>query len=212
MPVDTALHIAQFDTANPTGATSRKEADDNFRHIKEVLKRDFPGITGAVNATHTELNHVAGVTAPIQTQLDTLTSSKVGAVSPAFTGTPTAPTATAGSATTQLATTAFVQAAVASVNAQTGALTDVLVSTSTYSVSNGQRAILIGAMQQTITAPAYSDDGRWAFAVANDRTDNVINWNGAKHQNISDATMTLDSQYAAAEVVGVNSSYGWRLV
>jgi len=34
--------------------------------------------------------------------------------SPAFTGTPTAPTATAGTSTTQLATTAFVQAAIAS--------------------------------------------------------------------------------------------------
>lgn len=208
MPVDTALHIGTLDPTNPTGATSRKEADDNFRHIKEVLKRDFPGITGAVNATHTELNRLVGVTADLQGQLD----GKAGLASPALTGTPTAPTATAGSATTQLATTAFVQAAVASVNAQTGAMTDVLVSTPTYSVSNGQRAILIGAMQQTITAPAYSDDGRWAFAVANDRTDNVINWNGAKHQNISDVTMTLDSQYAAAEVVGVNSSYGWRLV
>ncbi|BAG41630.1 hypothetical protein [Ralstonia phage phiRSL1] len=37
--------------------------------------------------------------------------------SPAFTGTPTAPTATAGTNTTQLATTAFVQAAIASVPA-----------------------------------------------------------------------------------------------
>ena len=208
MAVDTALHIAQFDTANPTGATSRKEADDNFRHIKEVLKRDFANVTGAVTVTHTELNRLTGVSADVQGQLD----AKAPLASPALTGTPTAPTAAAGVGSNQIANMYALLAAVASVNAQTGALTDVLVSTSTYTVSNGQRAILIGAMQQTITAPAYSDDGRWAFAVANDRTDNVINWNGAKHQNISDATMTLDSQYAAAEVVGVNSSYGWRLV
>lgn len=38
-------------------------------------------------------------------------SSKADLASPAFTGTPTAPTATFGSSTTQLATTAFVQAA-----------------------------------------------------------------------------------------------------
>jgi len=39
----------------------------------------------------------------------------VGAASPAFTGTPTAPTATAGTNTTQLATTAFVGTAVANI-------------------------------------------------------------------------------------------------
>jgi hypothetical protein len=49
--------------------------------------------------------------------------------SPAFTGTPTAPTATAGTNTTQLATTAFVQAAVSGItavtsfNTRTGAVT-----------------------------------------------------------------------------------------
>lgn len=49
--------------------------------------------------------------------------------SPAFTGTPSAPTATAGTATTQLATTAFVQAAISSVsgvttfNSRSGAVT-----------------------------------------------------------------------------------------
>jgi hypothetical protein len=38
MPVDTALHIAGLDPTNPTGDTSRKEADHIFRHIKELHK------------------------------------------------------------------------------------------------------------------------------------------------------------------------------
>jgi hypothetical protein len=42
-------------------------------------------------------------------------SSKADLAGPAFTGTPTAPTATAGSNTTQLATTAFVTAALAAI-------------------------------------------------------------------------------------------------
>lgn len=57
-------------------------------------------------------------------------STGVFSVSPAFTGTPTAPTATLGTNTTQLASTAFVQAAVsgsvagvASIDTQTGAFT-----------------------------------------------------------------------------------------
>lgn len=90
-------------------------------------------------------------------------------------------------------------------------LVDVEVTTATYQAVNGQRILLTGALQQTITAPAYSDDGRWAFKVCNGRTDNVINWNGGKHQGISDATMTLDASNSVAEVIGVNATYGWGL-
>lgn len=59
-----------------------------------------------LTATATELNYVSRVTSDIQTQLN----NKVSAVSPALTGTPTAPTATVGTNTTQIATTAFVLA------------------------------------------------------------------------------------------------------
>jgi hypothetical protein len=58
-----------------------------------------------VTATAAELNYVDGVTSAIQTQL----SAKAPIASPAFTGTPTAPTASLGTDTQQLATTAFVQ-------------------------------------------------------------------------------------------------------
>jgi hypothetical protein len=66
----------------------------------------------------TELGYVDGVTSSIQTQLDsklaTATAASTYAVlaSPAFTGTPTAPTATAGTNTTQIATTAYVETAI----------------------------------------------------------------------------------------------------
>lgn len=56
--------------------------------------------------TATELGYVDGVTSAIQTQLD----AKAPLASPALTGTPTAPTATVGTNTTQIATTAFVAA------------------------------------------------------------------------------------------------------
>jgi hypothetical protein len=61
-----------------------------------------------VTATTAELNYVDGVTSGIQGQLD----DKAPLDSPALTGTPTAPTATAGTNTTQVATTAFVGTAV----------------------------------------------------------------------------------------------------
>jgi hypothetical protein len=76
------------------------------------------GVT-AITATGAELNFVDGVTSNIQTQLD----AKSPIASPTFTGTPAAPTAAASTNTTQLATTAFVQAALtATIDGAPGAL------------------------------------------------------------------------------------------
>lgn len=212
MAVDSATTIAALNTALPTGADPKSEGDDNFRHIKTVIKAAFPNVAGAVSATDVELSRVAGVTSGVQAQLTALDAGKASTASPAFSGTPTVPTASNGTSTTQAASTAFVQAAIAGVNAQTGALVDVRVTTASYSIANGQRAILEGAFVQTVTAPAYSDDGRWGIKVANGRTDNVINWNSGNHEGLSDATMTIDRAGAAFEVVGTNSTYGWGLV
>lgn len=92
-----------------------------------------------VTATATELNYVDGVTSNIQTQLNgklstTGTAAKATAdasgnniantyaklASPTFTGTPKAPTASAGTNTTQVATTAFVTTAVANKTSVSG--------------------------------------------------------------------------------------------
>jgi hypothetical protein len=102
--VDTSTYVGGFDTAKPAGTDQKSEGDDNFRHIKTVLKTTFPNVTGAVTPTHTELNYVDGVTSAIQTQF----TAKAPLASPTFTGTPAAPTAAGGTNTTQIATTAFV--------------------------------------------------------------------------------------------------------
>ena len=60
-----------------------------------------------LTATAAELNFVDGVTSGVQAQLD----AKSALASPAFTGTPTAPTQAPGDNSTKLATTAFVAAA-----------------------------------------------------------------------------------------------------
>lgn len=67
--------------------------------------------------TPTELGYLDGVTSGIQAQIN----SKAPSASPTFTGVPAAPTASAGTNTTQLATTEFVGAAV-SVGMPTGAI------------------------------------------------------------------------------------------
>jgi hypothetical protein len=66
-------------------------------------------ILDGATLTTTELNYVDGVTSSIQNQLD----DKAPLASPSLTGVPTAPTATAGTNSTQIATTAYADAAVA---------------------------------------------------------------------------------------------------
>lgn len=112
MALESISHIADLVTTNPTASDPKSQGDDHIRGIKTALKTDFPNITAPVTATHTELNYVAGVTSAVQTQLNALAPI----ASPTFTGTPAAPTATAGTNTTQVATTAFVKTAVANAN------------------------------------------------------------------------------------------------
>ena len=72
-------------------------------------------------------------------------SGAISSVSPTFTGTPTAPTATAGTNTTQLATTAFVQTA-------TGTL-------GTMSTQNANNVAITGGSITGITDLAVADGG-----------------------------------------------------
>ena len=83
---------------------------------------DWTKLAVSSTVSETELGYLDGVTSAIQTQLDDKYSSasattdlalKAPLASPALTGTPTAPTANAGTNTTQIATTAFVTGAVA---------------------------------------------------------------------------------------------------
>ena len=97
MAVETATTINELDATKPGVDDLKSEGDDHVRLLKSTIKATFPNVTGVVSVTHTEINSV---------------TSKAPLASPALTGTPTAPTATAGANTTQLSTTAFVQAAI----------------------------------------------------------------------------------------------------
>ena len=106
MALESTTYINGLVATNPAGTDARSQGDDHIRMVKSAVKATFPNITGAVTPTHTELNYVDGVTSALQTQMDT----KAPSASPTFTGTPAAPTASAGTNTTQVATTAFVEA------------------------------------------------------------------------------------------------------
>ena len=78
---------------------------DATKNVKSLSLSTYPSLS--------ELAYVKGATSSIQTQIN----AKADINSPTFTGTPTAPTATAGANTTQVATTAFVTNGIATADA-----------------------------------------------------------------------------------------------
>lgn len=109
--------------------TNAKAADMAVNTIKGRVTAgtgDPEDLTAAQVKTLLSLNNVdntSDANKPVSTAQQTALNAKAPLASPAFTGTPTAPTAVAGTNTTQLANTAFVQAAIAAlIDASPGAL------------------------------------------------------------------------------------------
>lgn len=58
-------YLDSLNSSNPTATDPKSEGDDHVRGIKNVLKTTFPNISGAVNATHTEINELDASAAAI---------------------------------------------------------------------------------------------------------------------------------------------------
>lgn len=76
MGLEATTFISGLDSANPLATDPKSQGDDHLRLIKSAVKASFPGITGAVTATHTELNALAGFTGAVAstTAVQTLTN------------------------------------------------------------------------------------------------------------------------------------------
>lgn len=93
-----------------------------------------------------------------------------------------------------------------------GGLTLVELSTTSQTAANGSNYAFTNAAATTLTAPASPTVGmRFGWMICNNRTDNVINWNGAKHENISDATMTINGPNEVGEAEYINATFGWKV-
>jgi hypothetical protein len=81
MGLEVTTFIAGLNNVWPLGPTdSATQGDDHLRLIKSVLKSTFPGASGngfasQITATEAEINRLAGVTSPLQTQLNALQAS-----------------------------------------------------------------------------------------------------------------------------------------
>ncbi len=111
--------------------------------VSRASVTDALGFLTTATTTSTEIGYVSGVTSAIQTQLN----AKAPLASPALTGTPAAPTATNGTNTTQIATTAFVLA-----NASGGTTSPLTTKGDIYGYSTTNARIPVGANDQVLTA------------------------------------------------------------
>ena len=99
----------QLNSKQPNITGGATTITSNNLTASRALISNSSGKVAVSDVTSTELGYLDGVTSNIQTQLN----AKAPLASPTLTGTPKAPTATAGTNTTQIATTAFVTTAVA---------------------------------------------------------------------------------------------------
>lgn len=76
MSLEVGTYIDDLVETNPLPGDARSEGDDHIRLVKSVLKNTFPNISGVVNPTPTELNHLVGVTSGLQAQIDALDEAK----------------------------------------------------------------------------------------------------------------------------------------
>lgn len=61
MALETATYISDLVATNPTAADPTGQGQNHLRLLKSTLLATFPGITGALTATHTALNTAAGL-------------------------------------------------------------------------------------------------------------------------------------------------------
>jgi microcystin-dependent protein len=70
MALETGTYISDLNASNPVSTDGLAQADDHLRLIKSTVKATFPNVSGAITATHTEINAVAdGDTAATATTL-----------------------------------------------------------------------------------------------------------------------------------------------
>lgn len=62
MALETGTYISDLVATNPTSSDPKNQGDDHLRLIKSFIKATWANITGAVTASHTEINRLTGVT------------------------------------------------------------------------------------------------------------------------------------------------------
>jgi Chaperone of endosialidase len=59
LPLESATYVSQLVSTNPAGTDQISQSDDHLRLIKSTLLQSFPNVSGAVTATHSQINTAA---------------------------------------------------------------------------------------------------------------------------------------------------------
>jgi hypothetical protein len=78
MGLESTTYISGLVNTNPTASDPVSQGDDHLRLIKASILSTFPNITGAVTATHTQLNQVNNAFGPGQTMQNVAASRALG--------------------------------------------------------------------------------------------------------------------------------------
>ena len=114
--VQSGMLTVYDDPVDAMGISTKNYTDTNVTQAEQRQNTNLVSNVNAINNSlgilTTEINRVNNYAVNSVTQLNSDLTLKAAIASPTFTGVPAAPTAAAGTDTTQLATTAFVKAAV----------------------------------------------------------------------------------------------------
>jgi len=62
MGLETGTYISDLVSTNPVSSDPKSQGDDHIRFVKSTVKTTLPNLTGAMTASHTELNILDGAT------------------------------------------------------------------------------------------------------------------------------------------------------
>ena len=114
--VQSGMLTVYDDPVDSMGISTKNYTDNNVTQAEQRqntnLRNNVAAINNSLGILTTEINRVNNYTVNSVTQLNADLALRAAIASPTFTGVPAAPTAAAGTNTTQLATTAFVRTAV----------------------------------------------------------------------------------------------------
>lgn len=230
----TGAHVFSGTAAVPTlaqGTSTTGAASTAFVQAEWATR--LPNYTAPITANSTELNRLVGVTSGVQSQIN----SKAAKAGDTYTGAHNftggalkAPTMTAGTATTDVATTAFVASAAFSavLPGQTGNAGKVISTNGTNAswvnpvfptpyadTSADTDAVAFGRYRLTasldLTLPPAQTDGDWVDVVNTSGTTTARILRNAQSINGLAEDLTIDANYAAFRLV-YRTGYGWFTV
>lgn len=186
MPIETATFIHQLDPANPLGSDLKSTLDNHQRLVKSALQATFPAITGAITASHTNLNKVGLTQTPGSNSTDPASTAFV-----------------------QAAVAAAIAAASVGAGGGAAPIPIVTVTGTTQTMVAGSHYVFnnVGAVTATLPgSPTQGQSVRTTFV--NSLTTNVVGHNGNAIMGIAQ-DITLDIAQTNILWQYLNSS--WRI-